>query len=368
MGAEGLIVQLLGAVLVLLALADVFLTVLHARADAGIFSPGFNRLVWLAIRAVAAATGRRRDAVLSYAGPLLLAATMAFWVGLLTVGFALIYWPAMGRQIVEITDIAETPQGFLAALYFSGSCLTTLGFGDLVPATTTFRLLAVAQSILGFSVVTLGLTYLLSIYNALIRRNALAVELDYASGGRGDAAEMIVRLSAGPDIRAVKEQFAMIGRELLHLLQAHHSFPAVHYFRRPEVSYATARSALLTLDAASLVRAAFDPDEFADFIGSSAVELFWHGGLQLVRETARDVLPQSAVAEEVRHPHVEAWRRRYATAHARFARAGIAVAPDVEAGAERYVALRREWDGYVRVFARYMGYDWATMDPLTANE
>lgn len=364
---EGLIAQLLGGALVLLALADVFLTVLHARADAGIFSPRFNQLVWLAFRGVATRLGRRRDAVLSYAGPLLLAATMALWVVLLTIGFALIYWPAMGRGIVEVADIGDTPQGFLAALYFSGACLTTLGFGDLVPATTGFRLLAVAQSVLGFSVVTLGLTYLLSIYSALIRRNAFAIELDYASGGRGDAAEMIVRLSAGPEIRTVKEQFAMMGRELLHLLQAHHSFPAVHYFRRPEPGYATARSALLTLDAASLVRAAFDPDEFADFIGSGAVELFWRGGLQLVRETARDVLPANVVAHQVEHPHIAAWRRRYADAHACFMAAGIAVTPDLEVGADRYVALRREWDGYVRAFADYMAYDWATIDPLTAN-
>lgn len=368
MAVEGLIIQLLGGVLVVLALADVFLTVLHARADAGIISPRFNRLIWLAFRFVSVRLGKRQDALLSYVGPLILAATMALWVALLTVGFALIYWPAMGRQIVEITDIGETPQGFLAALYFSGSCLTTLGFGDLVPTTTGFRLLAVAQSILGLSVVTLGLTYLLSIYSALIRRNAFAIELDFASGGRGDAAEMIIRLSAGPDIRAVKDQFAMMGRELLHLLQAHHSFPATHYFRRPETSYATARTALLTLDAASLVRAALDPEDYGDFVASGAVELFWHGGLQLVRETARDVLPARAVAEEVRHPHIQAWRRRYTAAHSAFAAAGIAVAPDVEAGADRYVELRRQWDGYVRVFARYMAYPWAAIDPLTAGD
>lgn len=368
MVAEGLIVQFLGVALLLLALADVFLTVLHARADAGIFTPRFNRLVWLAFRTVAAPLGRRRDAVLSYAGPMLLAATVALWVVLLTVGFALIYWPAMGREIVELTDLAETPQGFLAALYFSGSCLTTLGFGDLVPVTTTFRLLAVLQSIIGFSAVTLALTYFLSIYSALIRRNAFAVELDYISGGRGDAAEMIVRLSAGPDIRAIKDPFATMGRELLHLLQAHHSFPAVHYFRRPEIGYATARTALLTLDAASLVRAAIDKAEYGDFVGSGAVELFWHGGLQLVRETARDVLPARAVALEVEHPHAAAWRRRYADAHRRFSDAGIAVLPDVAAGADHYVELRREWDGYVRVFADYMAHDWAVIDPLTASE
>lgn len=365
MGIEGLIVQLLGVVLVLLALADVFLTVLHARADAGVFSPHVNRVVWQAFRGLARLAGQRRDVVLGYAGPILVAGTAALWVVLLTLAFALIYWPALG---VGIVAVGVSDRGFAAAVYFSGSCLTTLGFGDLLPATTPYRLLAVAQSAIGFSVVTVSLTYFLSIYSALIRRNAFAIELDFASGGRGDAAEMIVRLSAGPDIRTIKDQFAMMGRELLQLLQAHHSFPAVHFFRRPEVSYATARTALLTLDAASLVRAALDPEEYGDFVASSAVELFWHGGLQLVRETARDVLPVRAVVAEIRHPHIEAWRRRYADAHRLFVAAGIAVCPDIEAGADRYVELRRDWDGYVRVFARYMAYSWATIDPLTAED
>lgn len=360
MPAPGLIVQALGAALVLLALADVFLTVLHARADAGVISPWLNRAVWTLFRE-ATRPFRRREAARCYAGPVLLALTVVIWVALLLVGFALIYWPALGRGI---SAIGEAPRDFATALYFSGACLTTLGFGDLVPQTMPYRLLTVVEAAIGLSVLTLSLTYLLSIYSGLIRRNAFALELDFASGGHGDAAELLLRMKGGASLLETKSEFAMMGRELLHLLQTHHSFPAIHFFRRREVAYATARVALLTLDAASLVRSALDRERYGAFIRSSAVELFWGGGLQLVRETAGDVLTARVIAAE-NLQHAAAWRRRYAAAHRRFAEAGVEVEPDAEAGARRYVELRSQWDGFVRGFASYLDYDWWKIDPLT---
>jgi hypothetical protein len=357
-------IQILGMATVAVTLLDVFLTVLHPRADAGLLSPRLNRMVWLSFRAVGALFGPWRDRLLCYAGPALLAATAAMWVGLLTVGFALIYWPGLGTAIASY---GETPRDFATALYYSGTCLTTLGFGDLLPQTGFFRLVSVFEAGCGLTVLTLSLTYLLSIYSALIRRNAFVLELDFASGGRGDAADMLVGLAGGEGVRATRHEFAMMGRELLNLLQAHHSFPAIHYFRRRETAYATARAALLTLDAASLVRSVIDCRRYEAFVRSSAIELFWRGGLQLVRETATDVLPAAVISAEIEHPHAAAWRRRYADAHAKLAAAGIEVEPDPATGAEQYVALRRQWDGYVRAFADYMAYPWWRIDPRTAQ-
>lgn len=39
--------QIAGGLLMLLILVDVFLTVLYARADAGIISPKVSRIAWL---------------------------------------------------------------------------------------------------------------------------------------------------------------------------------------------------------------------------------------------------------------------------------------------------------------------------------
>ena len=41
--------QIAGAALTLLFLADIFLTVLYARAGTGLLAPRWNRLVWSAV-------------------------------------------------------------------------------------------------------------------------------------------------------------------------------------------------------------------------------------------------------------------------------------------------------------------------------
>jgi hypothetical protein len=50
------------------------------------------------------------------------------------------------------------------------------------------------------------------------------------------------------------------------------------------------------------------------------------------------------------------WRAHYEQAVEKLRAEGIAV--DVDAGADKYVALRREWEAYVVAFADYMLYDW----------
>jgi len=48
--------------------------------------------------------------------------------------------------------------------------------------------------------------------------------------------------------------------------------------------------------------------------------------------------------------------------------AGIATAPDHEAGARRYVALRREWDPCIAALAAYLVYDWDAIAPADRAE
>ncbi len=63
--------QIVGAALILLVLGDIFLTVLYARASTGWLALRWNRGVWTSLRAAGNLFGRRRSAVLSLAGPLI---------------------------------------------------------------------------------------------------------------------------------------------------------------------------------------------------------------------------------------------------------------------------------------------------------
>ncbi len=358
--------QALGGSIVALALADVFLTVLHTRGDAGVLSTRLNHWLWVAIRGVSRLTGKRRDDVRGYAGPFALVLTVAMWVGLVTLGFALIAWPDLGREIRA--PIKDTPTDFFTALYYSGMALTTLGLGDFIPETPFTRGALLAEALLGFSMVTLSLTYFLAIYNALIRRNAFAAELHYMSARTGDAAELLVRIGSGGRFDGdARSGLATVARELLTLLQTHHAYPVIHLFVQADVAMAPARVALLSLDTASLVRSALDQTVNRDFVGSAAVEVLWDGGLQLVLETGKDILTD-ADREAADTRHDEDWALRFRAARARLAEAGYAIEPDVAAGEAAYARQRRRWDGHVRAFAAHMGQGWDEIEPPRCRE
>lgn len=70
--------QLLGAALMLLFLADLFLTVLYARAGTGLIAPRWTRLVWAILHGIARLSGGRRGTVLSLAGLFIVVRSSAF--------------------------------------------------------------------------------------------------------------------------------------------------------------------------------------------------------------------------------------------------------------------------------------------------
>src|SRR4051812_20057057 len=63
-----------GTLLMALVLADVFLTVLYARAGTGIISDRLARLVWLTLRRVA--SDRTNSHLLSFCGPFIVVALL----------------------------------------------------------------------------------------------------------------------------------------------------------------------------------------------------------------------------------------------------------------------------------------------------
>src|SRR5215213_8144219 len=64
---------------------------------------------------------------------------------------------------------------------------------------------------------------------------------------------------------------------------------------------------------------------------------------------------------------VERWRRRYRAALDQFRNAGIQTVHDEEAGAQRYVSLRAEWDCYISALAPAGAYAMEEIDRAGSN-
>jgi hypothetical protein len=176
-----------GVVLIAATLFDIVATVLHPQAQSPI-SNRFHRLGWRLLGGVARRlpAAERRHVLLGWGLPLLISGLIGLWVLALAVGFALLYYPWIGDPAHFDTPPGTTGSP-LDAFYFSGTSLTTVGFGDFQALSYPFRLLAIAEAASGFVVISLSVAYLLAVYPAVGRVQSLAAALDAEVAGQPTA-------------------------------------------------------------------------------------------------------------------------------------------------------------------------------------
>jgi hypothetical protein len=352
--------QLLGLTLMLAVLADVFLTVLYARAGTGLISERLGRLIWHLFRAVA--SGRDRSAALSICGPVILVALVLTWSVTLAVGAGLLCHPELGSGIT--TSNGATPTDLMTAIYVGGSSLSIVGGSNYSPQTAAMKILFLLNSVIGTSVISLTLTYLMQVYTALRERNAFGLRLHAMSAETGDAAELLVGLFQHGKFSNGYSSLSNVASALAAIKEAHHFYPVLFYFRFREPYYALSRAMLITLDAASLIRAALDDEETAWLKDSTAVRQLWSISLMLlatVSETFLDVDPDKAAVPQA--DERAQWRARYHGAFRSLAEAGLPLRKDEEAGAEAYFSQRSAWDHLITALAPAMAYSLPEIDP-----
>jgi hypothetical protein len=348
----------IGTIIVLLALADIFLTVLHPRSESSVLSIPVARGVWWIFLAIAARI-KHRDRFLSYGGPAIIVAIIGVWVALLLVGFSLIVWPALGTGIQR--GDGNTPPGFAAAIYYVGFALTTLGTGDLAPQTESQQLLIVLQSILGYSVLTLTFAYVTSVYSNLTSRKAFALNLHHSTANTASSAELLARLAAANNIDTLSQDISQTAQSLMQLLESNKSYPVLLYFRYPQDYYALPRVLFLTMDLATLINSTLDQEKYRAIIRSAGTTALWYGSKHLLEEICSTLIPPVRVqSQELRESR---WRDHYYQALDRLKMEGISITTDPKAGLESYISMRHQWATLLAKLITYMAYEPDTMFP-----
>jgi voltage-gated potassium channel Kch len=92
--------------------------------------------------------GRGRRRLGHFTGPLAMGTVVATWLGLLLVGFALVYWPHLPDAFIYGSGLDPAVRGgFADAMYLSAVTLATLGFGDIVPTQTWLRVVVPVEAL-----------------------------------------------------------------------------------------------------------------------------------------------------------------------------------------------------------------------------
>ena len=356
-----------GALLMLFGLLDVFLTVLYARAGTGIFSRYVCAWEWRLLRRVATLFGERSQLFLSLCGPAIVLLLISWWALLLTVGAALIFHPYLGSAIA--ISSGPTPTDFISAIYAAANSMSIVGSSGFSPQTSTFRLIFMFNSLIGMSVISLTLTYLMQIYNALQQRNSVGLHLFLLSGMTGSSAEMLVRIAPLGRVDSGFNTLSDLASSLVQLKEMHHFYPVLLYFRFEEAYYSVSFVTSMVLDCASLIESGLDAKEYSWLQNSAALAELWSGSLLLLDMIQRLLGPANGSGPKrgTDESDVEQWRRHYFRSVGLFKDGGIRPAPDVEQGAGKYIELRATWALQISALAEFMMYPTENVDPGTVK-
>ena len=351
-----------GFALLLLVVFDVYATVLHASARYGPIGERLNRAVWRDARWVAFKLGRsRRHKFLSVVGPLMLPLLIASYIVSLIFAFALIYYPRFPSHFVY----SHEPSGsdLIDALYYSGITLTTLGYGDIVPRTTITRTLSIIEATTGVALISLSITYLITVYSALERKRSVALSLYHQAGEGADAAGFIAHHFYEGRFYGLRDTLRQVTRDIQQLLEAHVEHPVIHYFHPYEVYKSLPRILFLLLETCAVIRTSLDHDQYAELRHYPEVRTLEAGArhvlVELVasldlerRERPRKLTPREREEDETR------WHARYDQNVERLRRAGIVTRRDEEAARGEYREQRMEWESALQRLSLHLGYDW----------
>jgi voltage-gated potassium channel Kch len=214
---------LLGIALIAIALRDIFDVLFHP-VGRGIVA----RRVVLGVAGVARRLPGGSGTIGLLAGPIGYAAVVATWATLLAVGWALIFMPHLPEGFTFDPGLdPEQHSGFFDALYISLTNLTSLGYGDISPASSGLRLLGPVETMFGLGLLTASISWLISIYNAISRRDSLAHEVYLAK----EAEERLGEKLADADPELLESLLASFAEQLIRVRRDVIHFPITHYFR-----------------------------------------------------------------------------------------------------------------------------------------
>jgi hypothetical protein len=228
-----LIVGIVGGLLVLLVLAEIFVAFLlprRVKRDPVIVRHVFD-YGWRPWRRIA----RRlpdlaQDTMLGVYGPFGLLVTLLLWIGVLMVGFACLEWAAgshLGPSGAQVS--------FGEDLYYSAATLTTDGPPALVAHSGPAKALQVITAGCGLVVLAVVISYLPSLYQALTRREATVSQLDSRAGTPPSAGRLLLRSVGHQGWPAVNRYLAGWEPWVADLMETHLAYPVLAYFRSQHI-------------------------------------------------------------------------------------------------------------------------------------
>jgi len=331
-----------GAFVVVTMLFDVFLTVVVPRR-----APRTGRTLRLSRYVVAGLwkpwrdlgmrmeTAERREAFLGSFGSLAVILMLVGWVAGLVVGYGLLL-DALRSQV------KPEPENLGSAMYFAGTSLLTLGFGDFVAVGGVARLVSLAAAATGLGIFAVVITLLFTLYGSFQRREVAVVVLEAGAGAPPSGVTLLETYAQAGILNDLPRVFQTWQAWSAEVLDSHLAYPVLAYFRSSHDNDSWISSVGAVMDAGTLILTTIDdgPKGWAKLqraVGGHLLE---------------DLVQYFRLPDE---PEVGVEREEFDEARQRLGRAGFRLR-DADQSWALFSRLRMEYAGRVNALARY----WAT--------
>jgi hypothetical protein len=331
-----------GVVLVAAMLLDVFLTVVVPRRApragrrlrvSGYLVPGLWK--WWRWIGLGMTSAERREVFLGIYGSLIVIVMLVAWVVGLLLGYGLLLDSMR-------TQLRPEPENFTTSLYFAGTSLLTLGYGDFVAVGGLARLVALAAAATGLGLFALCITLLFTLYGSFQRREVAVVVLEAGAGAPPSGVTLLETYAVAGILDDLPRVFRDWQSWAAEVLDSHLAYPVLAYFRSSHDNDSWISSLGAVMDASTLVLTTIKggPKGWAKLSRSVGGHCF------------EDLVLYFGLPTE---PEVGVERDEFDEARRRLERAGF-VLEDADRSWENFVRLRQEYAGRVNALARY----WAT--------
>jgi Ion channel len=280
-----------GIALILLMMNDVFQSVIVPRATGRRYrlSVYVWRAIWRLWPTMAwrldPENGGRREEFLAAFAPFTLTLLIFLWASLLIVGFGLVLWGLRGG----ITPPRPT---FGAVLYYAGTSLVTIGYGDIVSHGWAARLASVLAGLAGLSLLSITTAYLFAIFGSFQTRETFVVVI----GARAGAPPSGVNLLTIAGYSRTREDLPplMIGaqRWAAALMESHLAYPVLAFFRSSHDEQSWIGTLGTLLDAATLMMTTIDDPR------DGQARLFYNVGRHATYDLSNYLMIRARVGEE----------------------------------------------------------------------
>jgi hypothetical protein len=238
------IILIAGILLTIWGLTEGLWTTIWVDGNSAPFTSRYTTFIWKIFRLLIRSGNDRK---LSLAGPFILITTVLIWIGIIWIGWTLIF--LSHPQSLGSQNLSE-PVDFTDVLWYVAYNMFTVGNGDFKPQGDTWQVVSSFISLTGMTMVTLSITYVLQVISAVTAKRSIAGQI--TSIGK-TAEEFVAKQWTGDGFGAIELQLDSLSQQLATNNEQHLAFPILHYYHAARIEKSQDIAIAILDDALTLI-------------------------------------------------------------------------------------------------------------------